>query len=135
MAIPQTHLPGVSPGSQPGGVLAWAVGVKFCTFFPNWFGEYRLWTLSRFQRNNSKVSGHSWVVQTRERTPIDFPAADSLITYDNLPKGHPCPKPVAEIAFMIKHLTKPGQVVLDCFCGSGSGLIAAEQLHGPLDRV
>ena len=29
---------------------------------------------------------------------------------------------------MIESLTKPGQVVLDCFCGLNSTLIAAEQL-------
>jgi DNA modification methylase len=32
------------------------------------------------------------------------------------------------MAWMIESLTKPGQVVLDCFCGLGSTLIAAEQL-------
>ena len=29
---------------------------------------------------------------------------------------------------MIEALTTPGQVVLDCFCGLGSTLVAAQQL-------
>jgi DNA modification methylase len=113
---------------KPGGVLAWAVGVRFYPHFHEWFGAHRLWALARFQRNNSKNSGHAWIVQGKERTPIEFPAADALIVYDTLPRGHPCPKPVAEMAFFIERLTKPGQIVLDCFCGSGSSLVAAEQL-------
>ena len=29
---------------------------------------------------------------------------------------------------MIEALTQPGQIVLDCFCGLGSTLVAAQQL-------
>jgi site-specific DNA-methyltransferase (adenine-specific) len=71
-------------------------------------------------------------VQTREQTPIPFPAdRDGLIFYQPL-KGlqdlHPCPKTIEEMAFVIESLTKPGQIVLDCFCGLGSTLVAAQQL-------
>jgi site-specific DNA-methyltransferase (adenine-specific) len=45
-----------------------------------------------------------------------------------LKKLHPCPKPVEEMLFLIDVLTKPGQIILDCFCGLGSTLIAAQQL-------
>jgi DNA modification methylase len=41
---------------------------------------------------------------------------------------HPCPKPVEEMALLIKALTEPGQIILDCFCGLGSTLVAAQQL-------
>jgi len=41
---------------------------------------------------------------------------------------HPCVKPVEEMVFVIEVLTKPGQVVLDSFCGLGSTLLAAEQV-------
>lgn len=41
---------------------------------------------------------------------------------------HPCPKPLEEMRFMIEALTKPGQIVLDPFCGLGGTLLAAQQL-------
>jgi DNA modification methylase len=49
----------------------------------------------------------------------------------NMPEGydpHPCPKPVEELLVVVEALTKPGDVILDCFCGLGSTLIAAERL-------
>jgi phage N-6-adenine-methyltransferase len=114
---------------RPGGVLAWAQGVKFSEHFPGWFGGYETWRLSRRSRFNERVSPQLWIVQTRERRPIPFPAdRDGVIVFDKLARGHPFPKPVEELAFMIEALTKPGQIVLDCFAGTGSTLVAAEQL-------
>ena len=77
--------------------------------------------------------GNIWVVQTREQQPIEFPHKDSLVICSRaaqaaLKEHHPCPKPVEEMAWLIETLTKPGQIVLDCFCGLGSTLVAADQL-------
>ena len=116
---------------KPSGVLAWAVGAKFCEYLPEWFGRHRLWTLTRFNRRRRHASGHSWVVQTRDQQPIEFPAKDSLIVYDevrHVTRLHPCPKPPEEPAFLIDALTLPGQVVLEPFCGLGSTLVAAKRL-------
>src|ERR1700722_6149568 len=33
---------------RPGGVLAWGQGAKFVPHFRQWFGEHRVWTLTRF---------------------------------------------------------------------------------------
>mgnify|MGYP001606548906 CR=1 FL=1 len=44
---------------------------------------------------------------------------------------HPTQKPVALAAKAIKNSSKPGEIVLDPFGGSGSTLIAAEQLERP----
>jgi DNA modification methylase len=41
---------------------------------------------------------------------------------------HPTSKPVALVAAMIKNSSRSGEIVLDPFLGSGSTLIAAEQL-------
>ena len=49
----------------------------------------------------------------------DKPSSSSL---------HPTMKPVPMIAEQIKNSSKPGEVVLDLFGGSGSTLIACEQL-------
>jgi DNA modification methylase len=118
---------------RPGGVLAWAQGGKFFRHFGKWFGGHRVWTLTRFADTALIAVGNVWIVQTRERQAIEFPTKDSLVICNRsemlkLKKYHPCPKPVEEIEFLIETITKPGQVVLDCFCGLGSTLIAAEQL-------
>ena len=44
--------------------------------------------------------------------------------FDN---GHPCPKPVAWATWLIERATKPGDLVLDPFCGSGTTLLACRQ--------
>lgn len=118
---------------RPGGVLAWAQGGKFFRDFPRWFGGHRIWTLTRFADTALTAVGNVWVVQTRERQAIDFPTKNSLVICNRpemlaLRKFHPCPKPVEEMEFIIEALTERGQVILDCFSGLGSTLVAAEQL-------
>jgi len=63
--------------------------------------------------------------------PVEFPHRDSLVIYQNigpLRKLHPCIKTVEEMRFMVENLTKPGQLILDCFCGLGTTLVAAKTL-------
>jgi len=38
--------------------------------------------------------------------------------------GHPCPKPVGWATWLIERMTKPGDIVLDPFLGSGTTLLA-----------
>jgi len=116
---------------KPGGVLAWGQSAKFCPYYQQWFGDHRIWTLTRFRIRGMNPNGHVWAVQTREQEPIPFPDRDALVVHlDSRPlkKFHPCPKPVEELQFMVESLTTPGDIVLDCFCGLGSTLIAAESL-------
>lgn len=118
---------------KPCGVLAWGQGAKFVPHFRQWFGEHRVWTLTRFGDTALIAIGNIWMVQTREQQPVEFPRRDSLVMCDrqrylSLRKYHPCPKPVEELAFMVSSLTKPGQILLDCFCGLGSTLAAADAL-------
>lgn len=40
---------------------------------------------------------------------------------------HPTQKPVSALRGLIESLTKPGALILDPFCGSGSTLVAAQQ--------
>ncbi|MGG5492758.1 DNA methyltransferase [Ochrobactrum sp. BD61] len=51
---------------------------------------------------------------------IDFPYAGNRL--------HPTQKPVEALIPLIEAFTKPGDLVLDPFCGSGSTLAAAQQL-------
>ena len=116
---------------KPNGVLAWAQGFKFVRHFNDWFGPHRVWS-PLCNSLGLNIVPNTWVVQTRERIPIEHPN-DMIVrvrrnTFHPLKALHPCPKPVEEMVFMISALTKPGQVVLDCFCGIGSTLVAAQQL-------
>jgi DNA modification methylase len=116
---------------KPGGVLAWAQSAKFCGHFGEWFGDHRIWTLTRFRTKGKNATGHVWVVQTKERLPVRFPDRDALVVYDAvgpLRKLHPCIKMVEELEFIVEALTDPGQIVFDCCCGLGSTLIAAQRL-------
>lgn len=45
------------------------------------------------------------------------------------PKIHPTMKPIDLIAYALNKSSKKGEIVLDCFGGSGSTLIACEQLN------
>ena len=117
---------------KPGGALAWALGCKFEPHFAGWFGGFRVWAFSRFQRRNINAFGHIWLVQSKEQSPIAFPDDDALLLVGPRPRLtllHPCAKSVEEMRFLVRHLTKPGAIVLDCFCGSGTTLVAAQQLR------
>lgn len=116
-----------------GGVLAWAQGCRFLGQMNDWFGPHRIWPLVRWAHHGLIAGAHIWVVQTKEQQPIELPRRNLVVTVDRsaylpLRKLHLSPKPVEEMAFLLEELTKPGQIVLDCFCGLGSTLVAAQQL-------
>jgi site-specific DNA-methyltransferase (adenine-specific) len=115
---------------KPGGVLAWAQGFKFVQHFNGWFGAHKVWS-PICTAHGLNFRPNTWVVQTREERPIDNPN-NMIVRVDRrsfvpLKALHPCPKPLEELAFMIDLLTQPGHIILDCFCGLGSTLLAAEQ--------
>jgi len=43
-------------------------------------------------------------------------------------KRHPTPKPLSLLLPLVEEFSRPGDVVLDPFCGSGSSLRAAQML-------
>lgn len=112
---------------KPGGALAWSIAFRNWRQFRNWFSDHRLWTLVRFF---GRYTVTTWIVQTREQQPIRFPDRDACIVHrrSRVPPPHPCPKTVEEMLLIVESLTQPGQLVLDCFCGLGSTLIAAKKL-------
>lgn len=65
----------------------------------------------------------------RYRTNVwDYPGISSISgSRDNELAMHPTVKPVALVADAIRDCSRRGEVVLDCFGGSGSTLIAAER--------
>ena len=44
------------------------------------------------------------------------------------PKYHPCPRKLSHVRYLIDRTTDPDQTVLDPFCGSGTTLVAAQEL-------
>ena len=69
---------------------------------------------------------------TRGKHTFNFPEAGHALSTWTINKkngetGHPTEKPVAVPAMGITHSSKPGDIVLDLFGGSGSTLIACEQ--------
>jgi len=66
--------------------------------------------------------GEKWR-RERPNDVFDFPAGTHKDTGD-----HPCPKPVRLWAELLRHYSGAGGWVLDCFLGSGTTLIAAEQV-------
>lgn len=69
---------------------------------------------------------------TRGKHTFNFPTEGHALSTWTINKkngttGHPTEKPIAVPAMAITHSSKPGDIVLDMFGGSGSTLIACEQ--------
>lgn len=61
----------------------------------------------------------------------DVPYTDvwTFATVQVYPGKHPCEKPLDLMEHIIRSSSRPGAVVLDCFAGSGSTLVAAKRLE------
>ena len=69
----------------------------------------------------------AWALEAQqqlEREPSDVLRFDKPVRNAE----HPTMKPVPMLGYLIRNSSRVGQVVLDCFGGSGSTLIACEQL-------
>ena len=71
---------------------------------------------------------------TRGKHVFNFPAEGHALSVwtinkENGKTGHPTEKPIAVPAMAISHSSKENNIVLDLFGGSGSTLIACEQLE------
>ena len=71
------------------------------------------------------------LIDLARRLMSELEAKDDVIREDKPLKSdlHPTMKPVKLIARLIRNSTEAGQAVLDLFGGSGTTLIAAEQLN------
>lgn len=79
-------------------------------------------------RGKTKDDLLKWI----EEYLLDAEPEETTILYNEKPKknkDHPTMKPIRLIARLVENSSQPGDAVLDTFGGSGSTLIACEQLH------
>lgn len=69
---------------------------------------------------------HNWYGDRKQTTCFDF---DRPKSSKEDGEGHPTSKPVPLMAYLVKQSTLENGIVLDGFHGSGSTMIACEQLH------
>lgn len=67
-------------------------------------------------------ASHNWYSDRKQTTVLDF-------NRPSVNAEHPTMKPVNLFAYLIQNSTKKGDVVLDSFGGSGTSIIACEQLE------
>lgn len=68
-----------------------------------------------------KGTGHKWYNDRSQTTILEFDRPKRS-------EEHPTMKPIPLFSYLMKNSTKPGDLVLDLFAGSGTSLICAEQL-------
>jgi site-specific DNA-methyltransferase (adenine-specific) len=86
----------------------------------------------RLAHNYVRVDEPSGQGRKRVQAGPDWVRPSTLLTcepeFGPNPTGHPCRFPVALPAFFIKLLTRPGQLVVDPFAGTGTTAVAAQTL-------
>lgn len=104
-----------------------------------WYGGRGETTIHEFESDLpfAQIADHVWQLSLGEETLIirgrdlTIERAHSTVRLEEKPRAsaqHPTMKPVALIERMLVNSTRPGDVVLDPFGGSGSTLIAAHRL-------
>lgn len=68
-----------------------------------------------------KGAGHKWYNDRSQTTILEFDRPKRS-------EEHPTMKPIPLFSYLMKNSSKPGDLVLDLFAGSGTSLICAEQL-------
>lgn len=66
-------------------------------------------------------AAHKWYSDRKQTTVMQFDRPKKS-------EEHPTMKPIPLFSYLMKNSTKPGDIVLDLFAGSGTTLICAEQL-------
>jgi DNA modification methylase len=75
-----------------------------------------------------KPGGEPWTAGETNRDWHYTDTSRDLLKPDNIQRQHPCPRPTAQVAFVVEQWVKPGATILEPFCGSGTTVIAAEML-------
>lgn len=113
-----------------GDVWAWAKGWADHHSWCSWAKPNPMPSLSK---RHWTWNGELVCYATRGKHTFNFPETGHALSTWTIPRAkaataHPTEKPVAVPAHAIRHSSKGGDVVLDLFGGSGSTLLACEQL-------
>lgn len=98
---------------------------------PHWFTPDRTQTTVQEDQTDFKQMSKAELVEFLENLFYGDDAMPTSTIYEAKPianKLHPTMKPVRLIARTMRNSTRPGELVLDPFGGSGTTMIAAEQL-------
>lgn len=97
------------------------------------FDEIKLkGTPYRTHRKNQKIYGQKSKMVDYIQDNNGYRHPSSVLKHDVIQRGnreyigHPTQKPVALIKYLIKSCTNQGDIILDCFVGSGSTLVACQ---------
>lgn len=63
----------------------------------------------------------------KARIGQDYLKINTLNFTKGLEKGHPCPKPLALMDWLVEKFSKRGDIILDPFVGSGTTLVSAKR--------
>ena len=120
--------------------LAFSMALPVCAFAHHrkpWAGDWRQWlvwdkggavggggdiaTCWKFTYELIQVGGFGKLNGQRDEAVLRYPIGQSSMS------DHPTQKPVALMAYLIEKLTRPGDLILDPFCGSGTTGVACVQ--------
>jgi len=85
----------------------------------------RNWMRGEFEERGKVFNGQSG------KSSKDMKGVKEKFTTTPQMNSHPTVKSIALMSYLIKLITPPKGIVLDCFAGSGSTLVAAKQLDHP----
>lgn len=120
------------PLLKPTGHSVCFQATNYLNYYPQWFGDHEIFFLLKRIKGGCRWQ---WkpdfgVVQTAQRTRPQLKTNVCMVDYhpieDYIP--HLCFKPLKGIMFLIEMLTKPGDIVFDPFCGSGTVALACQLL-------
>lgn len=114
--------------------------------FAEWFPrDWRIFAAAKnfVQMRKGSPMQHSWdpvlvwwtpgeSPWTAAKSNRDFHVANqsAAISDTTAPqRGHPCPRPLDQVSFIVSQWVRPGGLLLDPFCGSGTALVAAKNLN------
>jgi DNA modification methylase len=121
----QTGGAGKSRFSRKHDTLLWYTRSQKWSFYPERIRVHRSPQALARARNPKGARIH---FENEDKLPGDVLFVPALNPMAQERTGYPTQKPIELLALFIEAMTDPGETVADFFCGSGTTLVAAEQL-------
>lgn len=129
---------GVAAGMVENGWVCVFQAAKNAHKWGGWFGDkWRLIALPKTFVQILPGIGPTWATDYALLWPVGVPLSDrgkgrdwfvcETSDMSKRPKGHPCPRPLNGIKYLVSILSTPSSTALDPFMGSGTTLVACKQ--------